>query len=146
MSSKTLEPPSFISETKSYDTYEKDLKRWSLLTSVPKENQALMVLHFLDGDLSGIKDKIDEEIDEDVLHSEEGIKSLLEFFRKTYKRDSLADGFEKYMNFEKLKRNPNTTIQEFIPKFKAAYKKAVNIDCSLSNKVLAFKLLSASDL
>ena len=80
MSSKTLEPPGFISETKSFETYEKDLKRWALLTSIPKENQALMVLHYLDGDPLGIKDKIDEEIDEDVLHSEDGIKCLLDFF------------------------------------------------------------------
>ena len=141
-----IEPPSFINETKSYETYEKDLKRWSLLTSVPQEKQALMVLHFLDGDPSGIKDKIDEEVTEDDLQSKDGIKKLLNFFEKIYKKDSLADGFDKYISFEKLRRSPNTSIQEFIPEWNTAYRKAVNIGCSLSDKVLAFKLLDAANL
>ena len=144
--SKILEPPSFINESKNFETYERDLKRWSLLTNIPKPKQALMVLHYLDGDPSGIKEKVDEEISEEVLLSERGIEALLEFFKKVYKRDSLADGFEKYMSFERLKRSPNTAIQDFIPEFNTAYKKAVNIGCSLSDKVLAFKLLNASNL
>ena len=122
---KTLEPPSFVSNKKTFKTNEKDLKRWSLLTTIPKTKQALMVLHFLDGDPSGIKEKIDEEIDDNILASEEGINTLLEFFRTIYKKDSLADGFEKYMSFERLRRSANTSIQDFIPKFNTAYKKAV---------------------
>ena len=71
--SKILEPPSFISETKSYETYEKDLKRWALLTSVDEKKQALMVVHYLDGDPSGIKDKIDAELEDAKLQCTEGI-------------------------------------------------------------------------
>ena len=144
--SKFLEPPSFISETKSFETYKKDLTRWAMLTSVAAEKQALMVLHCLDGDPSGIKDKVDEAVEEEKLNCSDGIKNLLEFFEKTYKKDSLADGFEKYISFEKLKRSPNTGVQEFIPEWNAAYKKAVNIGCSLSDKVLAFKLLHSANL
>ena len=144
--SKTLEPPSFIGDSKTFETYERDLKRWSLLTNIPKAKQALMVLHYLDGDPSGIKEKVDAEIPEEDLYSEDGITHLLEFFKKIYKKDSLADGFDKYMSFEKLKRSPNTTIQDFIPEFNTAYRKAVNVGCSLSNKVLAFKLLNAANL
>ena len=117
-----------------------------MLTSVPQEKQALMVLHFLDSDPSGIKDKIDEEVTEDDLQSKDGIKKLLNFFEKIYKKDSLADGFDKYISFEKLRRSPNTSIQEFIPEWNTAYRKAVNIGCSLSDKVLAFKLLDAANL
>jgi hypothetical protein len=144
--SKFLEPPSFISETKSYETYEKDLKRWALLTSVDETKQALMVVHYLDGDPSGIKDKIDSEIDDKNLQTKEGIEPLLAFFKKIYQKDSLADGFDKYISFEKLKRSSNTSIQEFIPEWNSAYKKTVNIGCSLSDKVLAFKLLDAANL
>ena len=144
--SKLLEPPSFISETKSYETYEKDLKRWALLTSVDVTKQALMVVHYLDGDPSGIKDKIDGEIEDVKLQCKEGIANLLEFFKKIYQKDSLADGFNKYISFGKLRRSPNTNIQEFIPEWTSAYKKAVNVGCSLSDKVLAFMLLDAANL
>ena len=97
--SKLLEPPSFISETKSYETYEKDLKRWALLTSVDEKKQALMVVHYLDGDPSGIKDKINAELEDVKLQCTEGINNLLEFFKKIYQKDSLADGFNKYISF-----------------------------------------------
>ena len=63
-----------------------------------------------------------------------------------YKKDSLADGFYKFISFEKLRRSPNKTIQEFIPEWNTAYRKTVNIGCSLSDKVLAFKLLDAANL
>ena len=144
--SKLLEPPSFISEIKSYETYEKDLKRWALLTSVDVKKQALMVVHYLDGDPSGIKDKIDAELEDEKLQCNEGINNLLEFFKKIYQKDSLADGFNKYISFGKLRRSPNTSIQEFIPEWNSAYKKAVNVGCSLSDKVLAFMLLDAANL
>ena len=96
--SKFIEPPSFINDLKSFETYKKDLSRWALLTSVEKKMQALMVLHFLDGHPSGIKDKVDAEVDEEKLQSDDGIKTLLEFLEKIYKKDSLADGFEKYVS------------------------------------------------
>ena len=87
---------------------------------MPPENQTL-VLHFLDGDPSGMKDKIDEEVTEDDLQSKDVIKKLLNFFEKIYKKDSLADGFNKYISFEKLRRSPNTSIQEFIPEWNTAF-------------------------
>ena len=133
--SPILEPLEFVSESKKFCEYKKDLKRWSLLTNVPKAKQALMVLHYLDGDPSGIKEKVDAEIEEDVLYTEQGIEALLQFFKKIYKRDSLADGYEKYLSFEKLKRSPNKSIQDFIPEFNTSYKKAINIGCSLSDSV-----------
>ena len=40
----------------------------------------------------------------------------------------------------------NTLVQEFISEWNTSYQKAVNIGCSLSDKVLAFKLLDASNL
>ena len=60
--SKLIEPPSFISETKSFETYKKDLERWVLLTTLEPAKQALMVDHLLDGDTSGIKEKIVEDL------------------------------------------------------------------------------------
>ena len=97
--SKFIEPPSFISETKSYETYERDLKRWAKLTNVDETKQALMVVHYLEGDPSSIKDKIDAEIEDVKLQCKEGITNLLEFLKKVYQKDSLADGFNKYISF-----------------------------------------------
>ena len=144
--SKLIEPPSFISETKSFETYKKDLERWAMLTTLDKTKQALLVVHMLDGDPSGIKEKIDENIEEEDLNSEDGIANLLEFLKSIYEKDSLSDGFEKYIAFEKFRRSSGKSIQEFIPEWTTAYKKAKNIGCELPDKVLSFKLLDAANL
>ena len=43
MATFKLEPPSFISEKKSYEAYKRELKIWSIATGVSKDNQALVV-------------------------------------------------------------------------------------------------------
>ena len=53
-----LEPPSFVSEKKSFGEYKKDLLRWSRLTSLDKKVQAEMVVYRLEGHPSRIKEKI----------------------------------------------------------------------------------------
>ena len=58
MASKAkYEPPSFVSNTKSYATYKADLKRWSRITGIDKKLQAEVVVYSLDGHKSGIKEK-----------------------------------------------------------------------------------------
>ena len=49
-----LEPPSFVSEKKSFGEYKKDLLRWSRLTSLDKKVQAEMVVYRLEGHPSRI--------------------------------------------------------------------------------------------
>ena len=57
---KLIEPPSFIRETKSFKTYKKDLARWAMLTTLEETKQVLLVVNLLDGDPSGINEKIYE--------------------------------------------------------------------------------------
>ena len=64
--SKSNEPPAFISERKSYAEYKTDLKMWSRITSVPKKNQAEVVVYNLDGHPSRIKEKIVLNIGDDI--------------------------------------------------------------------------------
>ena len=76
-----VQPPSFISDTKSYSEYKADLKRWSRLVSstLDKKLQAEMVIYHLDGHPSRVKEKIVTHIAEADLQSEDGIKNLLTF-------------------------------------------------------------------
>ena len=57
-SSRSFEPPAFVSETKSYEQYKKDLYMWSRITSIPKKNQAEVVVYNMEGHWSHIKEKI----------------------------------------------------------------------------------------
>ena len=60
--SSILEPPSFVSDSKRFSEYKKDLLRWSRLTSVKEELQAEMVVYRLEGHPSNIKEKIVTQI------------------------------------------------------------------------------------
>ena len=78
-----------------------------MLTDVKLELQALLVVHYLDGDASRVKEKIDAGMDEEDLKKKEGIKNLLDFLATVYKVDALANSFEKDMRVENLRRKPS---------------------------------------
>ena len=46
---KSNEPPAFISERKSYAEYKTYLKMWSRITTIPKKDQAEVVVYSLGG-------------------------------------------------------------------------------------------------
>ena len=72
-----------------------------MLTTLDKTKQALLVVHMLDGDPSGIKEKIDENIEEEDLNSEDGISNLLEF---------LTGGQDKLFQFQEKPFAPSPLI------------------------------------
>ena len=141
-----LEPPAFISEAKSFETYKRDLERWSKLTSVKPELQAFMVVHHLDGNVSGVKDKIDNGLTDEKLNCTDGIKNLLNFLEAIYKKDTMSDAFDKYKDFTQIRRKGDAGIQAFIAEWSMSYSKAKTAGCEMSDMVLAFMLLDAANL
>ena len=144
--SNALKTPDFISENKSFASYERDLRRWSRLTTLDKKKQAEWIVLHLEGHPSGIKEKIETQLGDTLEDNEKGIEDLINFFRSIYETDELADSFEKYMNFEKLRRDSKTSVQTFIATWENMYHKTKNAGCELTDMVLAFKLLYACSL
>ena len=74
-----LEPPTFISDKKSYEAYKRELKVWSIATSLEKSKQALVVaLSLPEEHDSNIKEKVFSELDTDDLNTDDGLKILIE--------------------------------------------------------------------
>ena len=93
-----LEPPTFISENKPFEIYQQDLRRWSRLTSLDKKLQAEMVVYKLENHPSNIQEKITTQLGEELVDNEDGIEKLLTFLEGIYKKDSMADAWEKYIH------------------------------------------------
>jgi hypothetical protein len=74
----------------SFETYEKNLDRWALRTTLEPAKQALLQVHMLDGDPPGINEKIDGILSDDNLKSTSGIAKILEVFESIYEKDSLS--------------------------------------------------------
>ena len=145
-SSKSFEPPAFVSETKSYSEYKSDLYMWSRITQIPKKSQAEVVVYNLEGHKSRIKEKVVLNIGEKIKDSEEGIDELIKFLDTIYKKDEMADAWTKYKNFQKIKRIGNSTINDFISEFEKEYILAKSAGCEYSDTLIAFRLLEATVL
>ena len=144
--SSVLEPPSFVSDSKRFSEYKKDLLRWSRLTSVKEELQAEMVVYRLEGHPSNIKEKIVTQIGDKLVGNKDGIKELLELLEKIYGEDDLADTYEKYVKFKNKRRGQEESVHNFIADWDNAYHQCKNAKCVLPDIVLCFELLQAAQL
>ena len=113
-------PSLLVLPVNSFETHKKDLARWSQLNTLDKNEQAPLVVHMLDGDPSGIKEKFDENVQHEDLGSEEGVTKLIEFLKSIYDKDSLSDGFKKYIFYSKFSRSSGKSIQDFLQEWTTA--------------------------
>ena len=141
-----IEPPSFVSNTKTYAEYKEDLKRWSRLTSLEKKYQADMVVYRLDGHPSGVKEKIVTQIGSVIEGKEDGIEQLIKFLDGIYAKDDMADTWEKFKDFSGLVRKDQQPINEFIPDWENCYHRLKTVGCEYPDTVLGFKLLEDARL
>ena len=147
MASLKLQPPSFISSKKTYDAYKKELKVWSIASSVEKEKQALVVaLSLPDDHDSHIKEKIFSEIDIDVLNSDAGMEKLIAFLDKRFALDNFVVAYDKYVAWTNLTRNANQKVEDFISDYECACNDAERYGMKDFEVIKAFKLLDASCL
>ena len=144
--SMTIEPPSFVSDNKSYETYKQDLKMWSRITTLKKSVQAEMVVYKLDGHPSGIKDKIMTQLGDKLEDNEKGIDILIKFLDGIYTKDDMADAWENYNAFRDYRKKPGQDITSFISDWEQVLTKAKTAGCEYSDVILAFKILKDSEV
>ena len=150
--SQNLQPPSFISDVKTYAEYKEDLKRWSRLTSLDKKLQAEMVVYYLDGHPSRIKEKITTQIGNKLQGetvdgvSVDGITVLLNFLDTIYGKDDMADVWDKYKTFSNHHRKSDEDISDFLPNWEMSYHKLKATGCEYSDSILGLKLLEDAQL
>ena len=133
---QSIEPPSFISDTKTYTEYKEDLKRWSRITSLDNKLQAEMVVHRLDGHPSRIKEKIVTKIGSSLEGNADGIKELITFLDSIYGVDEMANVWERYKAFSSHARKPNQDINEFLPDWEMCYQKLKTSGCDYPDTIL----------
>ena len=108
-----METPAFISNKKSFTTYKKDLKQWTILTTLEPEKQANILIHFIPDD-DPIKEKIDTQMKDADLAKADGVDKLLEFLADIYQTDDMGDAYDSYVDFIKLRRKKGVLIKIFI--------------------------------
>ena len=141
-----IPPPSFVSDTKTYEEYREDLQMWSRITSVVKKLQAEVVVYSLDGHPSQIKDKIVTKIGKNLVGADDGIEKLIAFFDSIYKKDGMAEIWDRYQAFSNFCRKPTEDLLDFLPNWEMLYQKLKTSGCEYTDTILGLKLLQDSKL
>ena len=115
MSSKLNIPiPKFSSE-KPYDRYKSEIKAWAEATDAEKKKHGILVaLSLPEDDVSQIRDKVFSEVELESLKVDDGLKKLLDYFDTQFAKDDLTETYERYIEFERCKREANQKINDFI--------------------------------
>ena len=141
-----LAPPKFIDDPAEYASYKRKLQRWTRVTKDEKEKQAEVVLHYMENHPSGIEEKIETALGDEIVNKIDGMDKLIAYLDSIYEEDEMTNMWVKYKKFVRLKKPDDQTITEFIAEFEAAYKEAKQNGCEVSDTVLALNLLESSPL
>ena len=139
-------PPKFIDDPAEYAEYKKKLLRWTRITKTDAAQQAEVVLYHLESHVSGIQEKIDTALGDDIVNNADGMTLLIEYLDTIYKQDEMTNMWMKYKNFVRLQKSDDQSINEFIAEYEAVYKEAKDNGCAVSDTVLALNLLDSCRL
>lgn len=134
-------PPCLGPET-IYETWKKEIEVWKIVTEMKPEKQALAVTLSLTGQA---KSKA-LEIDTAQLNSQDGMDVLLEALDSLFIQDEIDLTYSAYSSFEKFKKTPNISMNEYIIEYERLYGACRKHKMDYPDSVLAFKLLDNAGL
>ena len=70
-----------------------------------------------------IKEKVFDELELDVLNSENGMSVLFEFMDRYLLEDGLMNSWNKFEDFEKFERKHRQNIRKFVADFDLKFRK-----------------------
>ena len=136
-------PPSFDKKVDNYAKWSKKFKIWQNITEVEKKKQAGFLLLRLDEYTS---ESVLEAVTTDQINSDEGVQKILDHMDTLYKKDATIAAFEMVEQFENFRRPPNQPMAEFVPEFEKWWNKVKGEGTTMSDNILAYKLMKAANL
>ena len=141
MSNNIKNPPS-LNNYSSYETWEKALHFWTLVTDLKAEQRGpALVLT-----LTGKAQEAALELPQDDISKADGVKRILAKLAPIYKKDSVDTAYEAFEAFIYFKRDEEKSMNEFITEFERRLNKAKQHGCELSQSILGFFLLNQAQL
>ena len=111
-------------------------------TDLPKERQGAAIFLSLEGQA---QDAI-LELSEGEIASANGVKNIIDHLDKLFKKDETLQKYQALEAFETYHRPTNTTIQEFLIEFEKRYNKTKSYGTTMSDDLLAYRLLKSANL
>ena len=135
-------PPAWPSDM-TYESWKTEIDIWMAVTELKAEKQAPAVALTL----TDRKREIAKETPLAELKSVDGMKILLEKFKKAFQREEIDIAFDDYVKFEQHKRDYNTSVAEHLINFDTIlYAKLLQHKMVVPDAILACKLLYSTGL
>ena len=143
-SNRKTTPPKF-KESMPYRTWKNKLKMWQIVTSVPKTEQALVVL--LEGlDEHAKAERAVGEFSAEELNIDGGMTLLIEKLDSVFEREQIDEAYSVYSKFINMSRNESSDMSEYIVEFDHLYKRMTEFDMKVPDAILAFRLLDGANI
>ena len=138
--------PKFSSE-KPYERYKAELDAWAAATDAEKKKHGILVaLSLPEEDVSQIRDKVFNEIDLSVLKADDGLEKLIKYLDTQFAKDDLTETYERYIEFERCKRESNQKINDFILEYEKKHNALAKKQAKYPEIILSMKLIDNSNL
>ena len=141
MSNFKKTPPD-LKKCSTYEDYKKMLELWSSFTSIDKKEQGTAVLLSLEG-------KAQEsvlELSKDEITADDGLSKVLAKLDKIYLKDTLIKKYEALDSFENYRRPSDVSVSDYIHEFDKRYTKTKSLGTTMSDDLLAYRLLVNANL
>ena len=140
--SKDKAPPE-LEKSKTYNDWRKLINLWTNFTSLPKAKQASAII------MTSLTAEAQEaclEIPDTDINSDDGVAKVLDRLDLLYKKDKLIEKIEAIDAYENFSRPADMDIKKYIIEFEKRYTKILNSGSTVSDDLLAYRLMERANL
>ena len=142
MASANNKTPPAYKTGEDYDKWCKKLRIWQEFTSLDAEKQGPALFLTLEDEA---QDAV-LELETEKIKAKDGVETIIACLDKLFKKDKTQSAFEALEAFEGYKRPKDLCIADFCNEFERLYNKTKTYGTTVSDDVLAFRLLKAANL
>ena len=129
--------PPIWSDDRNFESWKAKIEIWLVVTDIQVNKSAPTIVLTL----QGRKREVAKQVPISDLNHEDGVTRLLAKLEEHFAKDTVDTAYEAYVKFEELKRQPTSSIADYILEFETAYQKIEKLEMKLPDSVQAFKLL-----
>ena len=134
--------PPLLSACSNYNSWKKSVTIWSTFTSISAAKQGAAVFLTLEG---SARDAV-LELSGDQISGDNGLPNVIKRLDELYFKDETLQKYEAFDAFDNYRRPSHTPIPEFLHEFNMLSNKPQSYGTTLSDDLLAYKLLKATNL
>ena len=126
-----------------YDNWKKEVKIWEFQSNLDNAKRGSALLLSLEGKP---RETVLAEVEIDQINCEDGVKNIFIALDRFYKKDEAKSAYFAFDDFVKYKRDPKMSLKDYLIEFNLKQHRIENFNMKLPTGVLAYLLLSCSNI